>query len=397
MLKHPDVTVSRIRNWARRFLPSIYPERLPLTVQVAGPVDRISYDDAQNLDYKPTELGLTLGPQWATFWFKLSAEIPAEWRDRDVSIFFDTHCEGLAWVNGQPYQGVNYQHNQPFNDGGRTEVILPKEMIAAGKVDLQIETACNGMFGEWGKGWGVLEQAEVVTFDKEAWDIAHDLMLLVLYMETLDKKKLDNFQGYMLASLNELCNLVTPEDKSTWGPAKEKLAEILAYNNGGYVHEISAIGNAHIDTAWLWPLAETKRKCARTFSTVLRYMERYPDYLFACPQAQQYAWMEKYYPTVFAGIKKAVERGQWVPVGGTWVEPDCNVPSGESFVRQFRRSASTAASSGTPTCSATAARCPKSSKAPTSTTSSRKSSPGTSSTVPCSRASCGKASTAPKC
>lgn len=335
MLKHPEITASRIRNWARRFLPLIYPERRPLNVSVAGPVDRISFNEAQKLDYKPADIGMKLGPQWATYWFKVSADIPKEWREKAVSIFFDTRCEGLAWIDGKPYQGVNYLGGQPFDDGGRTEVILPKNMIASGKVAIEIETACNGLFGEWGRGWGVLEQAEVVTFDKEAWDLAHDLMLLVLYLESLDKKKLDNFQGHILATMNDLCNVVVPEDKSTWGPAKKRIAEILANKNGSYVHEISAIGNAHIDTAWLWPLDETKRKCARTFSTALLYMAQYPDYLFACSQAQQYAWMEKLYPTVFAGMKEAVKRGQWIPVGGTWVEPDCNVPSGESFVRQF--------------------------------------------------------------
>ena len=76
MLKHPEVTASRIRQWARRFLPAIYPERKPLTVLVAGPVDRISYDEAQKLEYRPAEPGMKLGPQWATYWFKVSADLP---------------------------------------------------------------------------------------------------------------------------------------------------------------------------------------------------------------------------------------------------------------------------------------------------------------------------------
>ena len=101
------------------------------------------------------------------------------------------------------------------------------------------------------------------------------------------------------------------------------------------MHEITAIGHAHIDTAWLWPLEETYRKCVRTFASQLRLMERYPDYRFACSQAQQYAWIRDRAPGLYARIKDAVARGQWLPVGGTWIEPDCNLPAGESLVRQF--------------------------------------------------------------
>src|SRR5438094_6427209 len=100
-------------------------------------------------------------------------------------------------------------------------------------------------------------------------------------------------------------------------------------------HVITAVGHAHIDTAWLWPLRETRRKCARTFSTALALMDEYPDYRFACSQPAQYAWMKESYPDVFEGIRQKVTAGQWEPVGSMWVEADCNLPSGEALVRQF--------------------------------------------------------------
>ena len=73
----------------------------------------------------------------------------------------------------------------------------------------------------------------------------------------------------------------------------------------------------------------------RSFSRRLRYMEEYPEYRFACSQAQQYAWIKERNPDLWERIRAKVERGQFVPVGGSWVEPDCNMPSGESLVRQF--------------------------------------------------------------
>ena len=113
------------------------------------------------------------------------------------------------------------------------------------------------------------------------------------------------------------------------------LSELYGNTNGDYGHELAAIGHAHIDTAWLWPLAETYRKCVRTFSSQTTYMRDYPDFRFACSQAQQYAWVKERNPDLYARMQACFERGQLVPVGGTWVEPDCNIPSGESLVRQF--------------------------------------------------------------
>ena len=98
---------------------------------------------------------------------------------------------------------------------------------------------------------------------------------------------------------------------------------------------INVIGNAHIDMAWLWPWSETVDVCQMTFERALENMEQYPDFLYAQSQAQAYAWMEERYPELFERIRKRAEEGRWIIVGGTWVEPDNNIPSGESQVRQI--------------------------------------------------------------
>ena len=99
--------------------------------------------------------------------------------------------------------------------------------------------------------------------------------------------------------------------------------------------KVSAVGHAHIDTGWLWPVKETIRKCARTFSTQLEIIEKYPDYIFGASQPQHYQFIKDYYPQIYKGIKKAVKKGQWELQGGMWVEADCNLISGESMVRQL--------------------------------------------------------------
>ena len=135
--------------------------------------------------------------------------------------------------------------------------------------------------------------------------------------------------------LNRFCNVWRPEDRESWAEARAELTPLYAQRNGNHSHEVVAIGHAHIDTAWLWPIAETYRKCVRTFSSQTAYMDAYPEYRFACSQAQQYAWIKERNPDLYERIRQRVARGQFIPVGGTWVEPDCNIPSGESLVRQF--------------------------------------------------------------
>ncbi len=99
--------------------------------------------------------------------------------------------------------------------------------------------------------------------------------------------------------------------------------------------KVNIIGNAHIDIAWLWRMAETKMVARNTFASVLQNMVEYPEMRYAQSQAVTYDWMEKEYPDIFARIRQKVRDGQWEIVGGMWVEPDCNLISGESWVRQF--------------------------------------------------------------
>ncbi|MDQ0936867.1 alpha-mannosidase [Streptomyces turgidiscabies] len=113
------------------------------------------------------------------------------------------------------------------------------------------------------------------------------------------------------------------------------LAPTLAKPANASAHKISGVGHAHIDSAWLWPIRETKRKTSRTFSNVTSLADEYEDFIFACSQAQQYEWVRDNYPKVWARIQESVKKGQWAPVGGMWVEADGNLPGGEAMARQL--------------------------------------------------------------
>ena len=133
-----------------------------------------------------------------------------------------------------------------------------------------------------------------------------------------------------------MVDVVDPGDVSATAVlGREALAPALAQPASASSHSVIAVGHAHIDSAWLWPIRETIRKCARTFSSVIALMDADPEFRFACSSAQQLQWMKDGYPEIFERIKEKVADGQFIPVGGMWVEPDMNLPGAEAMVRQF--------------------------------------------------------------
>ena len=111
---------------------------------------------------------------------------------------------------------------------------------------------------------------------------------------------------------------------------------ILSLRGGdGMRGKVGVVGHSHMDTAWLWPVCETIRKCVRTYSNVLTLMEQYPEFTFVQSSALHLDWMRRYYPAIFEGIRKRVAEGRYEPNGGAYVECDCNITSGELMIRQF--------------------------------------------------------------
>jgi alpha-mannosidase len=118
-------------------------------------------------------------------------------------------------------------------------------------------------------------------------------------------------------------------------PARDAFASVLRDYRHGTRPRLTATGHAHIDVAWLWPLAQTRRKAARTFATVLRLMEQYPEYHFTQSQPQLYQFVKEDEPALYEQIKTRVAEGRWELTGAMWLEPDTNVPNGESLARQI--------------------------------------------------------------
>ncbi len=338
MLRHPDYTRQRIAAVAERIGALVHAHtRPPDRLQVAGPVGRIGRAEAQTLDYRDAAPGEQYGPQWSTWWFRFDATVPAEWDGEPVDLLWVTHSESTLWEGGRPVQGLNSDRHGP-----RPDARLREHARAGERIELEIELAANGLFGELERPYEtiepvVLDRCVLAVFDHEAWELFHDLdVLRRLEADGAEHRDLDPaWAGELLRRLNDFCNTCDPDDRDTWAAGRAILRDLYGHANGSTTHRLDAIGHAHLDTAWLWPLAETHRKAVRSFSSQLGLISRYPEHRFACSQAQQYDWIRREQPDLYGRIRAAVEAGNWVPVGGTWIEPDCNLPSGESLARQF--------------------------------------------------------------
>jgi alpha-mannosidase len=343
MLKHPRITEARIARAIELLKDRIYSHRAPLTVEIFGDLASLPLPTQIPVSgFRPFSVGEKWGPAWSTAWFRFTAAIPSEWSGLPVAALIRLGAlsnegftaEGLVWQEGRPTRAINVN---------RADVPLTSSANGGEQISFLVEAAANPSPRTW-LPYGdpdpapaaplfTLQHAELACFNPVAWNLHHDLA--VAHGAMLELPEHSPRRGQLLRACNDAANILDPADSATYTPARDALRPALAATNGTSTHHISAIGHAHIDTAWLWPLRETIRKCARTFATQLAYMHEHPEYIFACSQPQHYAWMREYHPAIYAGIREAIHRGQWEPTGSMWVEADCNIPSGESLIRQL--------------------------------------------------------------
>ncbi|HTT88735.1 MAG TPA: glycoside hydrolase family 38 C-terminal domain-containing protein, partial [Acidimicrobiales bacterium] len=309
--------------------------------------DPVPVDEALSANYTPVQPGYRWGAPWSTTWFRVSGQVPAQWSGTNVEATIDIgfsdrgpgfQAEGLAFTpDGTPVKAVQPRNNwvpvSTGDPGGAWScfveaVAMPSFMSRRGLS----ESALLGDRATMGtEPLYTLGGADLVVVDEDALGLTLDVEVLLGVMEQLAPT--DPRRHEILRAL-ERCVDTFDEDGDTQ-LAREVLKEVMAAPAARTAHRISAVGHAHIDSAWLWPVNETIRKCARTFSNVAALGERYPDLVFACSQAQQWWWMKEKYPAVFERMKEQVKSGQIVPVGGMWVESDTNVTGAESLVRQL--------------------------------------------------------------
>lgn len=343
MLPDLEYAALRFETFADEVLrPLAMPARHPLSISVVSFDGRPRLDEVRALPedaFQPVEIGWRWGPVWSTTWFRLRAEVPGSLGGRRVDLRFDSGTEALAWRDDAPWHGFDFNRDR----GPWLETAAGGESI-----DILVEAACNMPLGistfwwdhpELHARWkeakpGRLAAAELVAFDDVAWRFveAWDLARRTLLAQPAESPRARSLE---IGLRSVLGRIPADDPRPALDELQGELDALLLGDASDTGTTCIAVGHAHIDTAWLWPLAETRRKCLRTFATVDRIMEAWPDFRFLCSQAQQYQWIREDSPALFDRITARVKEGRWEPGGSMWIEPDCNAPSGESLIRQI--------------------------------------------------------------
>ena len=264
---------------------------------------------------------------WSAF-FKNSFDLHQRFAGKKVTLNVYFGGDSLLSINGEPYQGMD-----PF----RNSVLLTPCAKGGEHYDVDIES-----YYVWHSNESTVKTLScsfigVVdpVIEEVYWDFK--AAFNALFMPVLDKGLGDIIRAALKeAFLHVNFDLEEDEFKAELLLAQKVLKDKI-YNNPNYssVGRLALVGNSHLDIVFMWAYKEYVRKLGRTHATMLRLMEQYPDFIFSQSTVPTYVELEKRYPTIFKQVKQRIEEGRWEYIGAMWVEPDCNLISGESFVRQL--------------------------------------------------------------
>jgi alpha-mannosidase len=320
----------------RRIKAAVYEPLVPLAVTAwisAEPLPFARRREGRGMRLKP-------GKRWSETafdcaWFRFTGTVPADMAGKDVVLLIDLGGEGcVVDAEGRPLLGLtnvastfSREHGEP----GKREVRW-RAPAAGEAVDLWVEAGANDLFGQR-QGEGRLREALIARRWPQLHALQYDFAAALGLLRLLPAD--DPHAAALGEALVSAAAVLHEYNDGEATTARALLAPLLALRSDDASLTISAVGHAHMDLAWLWPIRETIRKCGRTFATVLHLMQRYPGYFFGASQPQQYDWVKSRYPELYGDIKRRVAEGRWEIQGAMWVEPDTNLPSGESLIRQI--------------------------------------------------------------
>ncbi len=268
------------------------------------------------------------------YWFKTAFTLPQALAGKPIWLHVSTQIEEwddaknpqfLLFVNGKAVQGIDMNHR---------EALLPGTAQAGEEILLELQAYTGILHTEFNL---IVDMREV---DPEIEKLYYDLWVPLSAFPRMDKddKNRRDIEDILNDTINFL-DLRTPYSDSFYESLREAsdyIDKTLYSDLAGYRDVIATcIGHTHIDVAWWWTVEQTREKVGRSFATVLKLMEEYPNYKFMSSQPQLYAFLKERYPELYEQVKRRVKEKRWEPEGGMWVEADCNLTSGESLVRQF--------------------------------------------------------------
>ncbi len=313
----------------------------PVPVQICETTEYLRAEPGNDAGWTDAPPGTRWGGSWVTAWFRGDITLPEECAGAKVFVRAKTDGETLFVVDGR-HQGV-FDGNHPLvcmttqGEAGKT-YHLAFEAYAGHTFPGTQPYDSGPVVGDKSKTFGgievCLEREDVSAF-------VADLRVLRQLTQTLDDNSLR--KGKIVPALAQVFATVdampSESGEASWRPklasAREIMQPLLELHNGPTTPWIGLVGHSHIDTAWLWPLAETWRKCARTFSSCVNLLDQYPEFIFLQTAPCHAEVVRSEYPDIFERMQQHAREGRWEPNGAMWVEPDCNLTSGEAFVRQL--------------------------------------------------------------
>ena len=332
MLVEKRKTVEQIQRFLKDQAFIYYEKHIPFSAFFVVNENPMPFDSLQKYNWKEIRVGEVWGHRFQSAWFRFRAVIPQRWRGKEVIAVIDTGSEACLFdVHGNPVCGLTSKTE--VTDPFYRKALVPLCTRAEGgeEIELLVEAAANSTMGAQSEVR--LKECSLTLFRRDLWHLYHDIYFLfdlATHLPQADQRRVQ-----ILSTLHEALGLLRQRGQKSTELSRKALQAPLANRATTYSQEVSALGHAHLDVVWLWPLGETVRKACRTFASALYYMGEYPDYKFGASQPQLYQFVKEQYPRLFNRVKEAVKKGQWEPLGAMWVEPDCNLCGGESLVRQI--------------------------------------------------------------
>lgn len=315
---------------------AIYTPVAPLKIEAWHTIEPVPFAERCSGE----RLDLSVGDRWGNLfdsaWFRFTGQVPAQAAGEHVVLLLDVNGEMcVVDEQGAPLQGLtNAASGYDFRLGrpGKRVFEFCPQAQGGELIDLWADAGCNDLFGNLQQEGRVCEATVAICHD-EVYGLYYDFEVLFDLLAVLSETSASYAQ--ILRALTDVAHMIRYAEPESALSARRILAPLLARRGGDPALRITAIGHAHMDLAWLWPIRETIRKGARTFSTALQLMDHYPHYVFGASQAQYYHWMKEHYPSLYERIKARVHEGRIEPQGAMWVEADTNISGGEALVRQI--------------------------------------------------------------
>ena len=334
----------RIERWQRALWESCYRPLGTFTLGGFTTLEHLTADQAVRKTYYPMPPGTRWGAKWEYGWFTGEFSLPEEAAGRRIVLRMDPGGESLVWVNGKVAGSYGWAHKEITltREGkpGEHYAVLLEAYAGHGPINVGERLVRYGTLTvpEPGPTQTAVEESSFGIWLEDVYQLAVDFSTLYELRENLDPLTLrvsEIDEALMDATLIIDLELPEAEMLETVKAGREKLKPILACVNGSTMPTFYGFGHAHLDVAWLWPWAETRRKIARTVANQLALFDEYPEYKFLQSQPHLYYFLKNDYPELFERFKAATRTGQLIPDGGMWVEADTNIAGGESLIRQI--------------------------------------------------------------